>query len=168
MAYTDHYKLADDVIDHLNTVVSSISDPFIATRYVGFVAIVSVTVYELAIKEIFVEFGEKKHKVLGEFTRSYFSRINGRIKVDTIRNDYIKRYGDKYVNRFKRKLAEAETQNLRVKGISIQSSYANIITWRHEFVHEGKIPSTATYFEVTKSYEAGKEIIRCLAETMQR
>ena len=130
MAYTDHYKLADDVIDHLNTVISGISDPFVATRYVGFVAIVSVTVYELAIKEIFVEFGEKKHKVLGEFTRSYFSRINGRIKVVNIRDEYIMRYGDKYVNRFKGKLTEAETQNLRDKGISIQSSYANIITER--------------------------------------
>ena len=168
MAYTDHYKLTDDVIAHLNTVIGGITDPFIATRYVGFVAIASVTVYELAIKEIFIDFGEKKHKALGAFTRSFFNRINGRIKVTNIRDDYIKRFGEKYVKRFRRKLNEAENQNLRNHGISILSSYANIITWRHEFVHEGKIPSTATYFEITNSYEAGKEVIRCLAETMQR
>ena len=69
MAYTDHFQLADDVISHLNTVIGGISDPFIASRYVGFVAVASVTVYELAIKEIFIDFGERKHKVLGEFTR---------------------------------------------------------------------------------------------------
>jgi len=168
MAYTDHYKLTDDMIAHLNTVIGGISDPFIASRYVGFVAIASVTVYELAIKDIFIEFGEKKHKVLGTFTRSYFNRINGRIKTSDLRNQYIVRFGEKYVKRFKRKLDKAEKQNLRNNGVSISSSYGNIITWRHQFAHEGTIPSTVTYNEITKSYEVGKEVVRCLAETMRR
>jgi hypothetical protein len=168
MAYQDHFKLADEMIVHLNTVVGGIVDPFIASRYIGFVAIAAVTVYELAIKEIFIEFGEKKHKVLGVFTRSHFDRINGRIKTQIIRDEYINRFGPNYVKRFKKKLDEAETSNLRTRGISVISSYANIITWRNDFAHGGKIPSTVTYTEVIQSYEAGKEIIRCLAETMRR
>ncbi len=59
MSYDDHFKLADDMIDHLNTVIDSISDPFIKSRYTGFVAVASVTVYELAIKEIFFECARK-------------------------------------------------------------------------------------------------------------
>lgn len=46
-------KLADNLIAHLNTVVTSISDPFLASRYAGFVSVAAATVYELAIKEIF-------------------------------------------------------------------------------------------------------------------
>jgi len=168
MAYTDHYKLADDMIAHLDTVIGGISDPFIASRYVGFVAIASVTVYELAIKDIFIEFSEKKHKVFGTFTRSHFYRINGRIKTRDLREEHIVRFGQKYVKRFKRKLDEAEKQNIHDNGVSILSSYGNIITWRHQFAHEGTIPSTATYNEITRSYEAGKEVVRCLAETMRR
>lgn len=168
MAFQDHFKLADDMVTHLDSVTSGISDPFIMSRYVGFVSVAAVTVYELAIKEIFIDFGEKKHKVLGSFTRSYFDRINGRIKIKVIRDEYISRFGDKYVTRFKKKIETVEKDNLRTHGVSVTNSYTNIITWRNEFAHAGKIPSYVTYNEVTKSYEAGKEVIICLAETMRR
>jgi len=168
MAYTDHFKLADDMIAHLNGVMTGISDPFIASRYIGFVAVASVTVYELAIKEIFIDFGEKKHSVLGEFTRKHFERINGRIKTDVIRTEYIACFGNKYVQRFKKRLDAAEKNSLRQQGVSLLSCYSNVITWRNQFAHEGNIPSTVTYPEITKAYETGKEVIKCLAETMKR
>ncbi len=168
MAYIDHFKLADDLISHLNTVINGITDPFLTSRYVGFVSIVAVTVYELAIKEIFVNFGNKKHKVLGNFTKTYFDRINGRIKTRIIKEDYLNRFGDKYVSRFKKILKLKEYYILKSRKISIQSSYNNIIEWRNQFAHEGILPSTATYSEAIKSYEAGKEILICLAETLKR
>jgi hypothetical protein len=49
------------------------SDAFITSRYVGFVAVAGTTAYELAIKEIFLEFSERKHKVLGNFAARHFS-----------------------------------------------------------------------------------------------
>src|SRR4051794_29364243 len=98
MPYSDHYKLADDMITHLNTVMVSISDPFIQSRYVGFVAIAATTVYELAIKDIFYDFAEKKHKVFEAFTRSHFDRLNGRIKFPDLVGTHVKRFGDKYVD----------------------------------------------------------------------
>lgn len=168
MTYTDNFKLTDDVIRHLDTVIGGISDPFLSSRYVGFVAVASVTVYELAIKEIFIDFGQRKHKILGEFTRRNFDRINGRIKTSIIKDEYVICFGDKYVQRFKQKLDEAEKNGLRRQGISILTCYGNVITWRNQFAHEGQVPSTVTYDEIKKSYEAGKEVIRCLAETMQR
>src|SRR5271157_2218757 len=113
MAYTNHYKLADDVITHLNSLMGGISDPFITSRYVGFVAIAAVTVYELAIKEIFIDFAEKKHKVLGEFTRRYFERINGRINTRILREEYVCFFGDRYVQRFQKKLDIIEKTSLR-------------------------------------------------------
>ncbi len=79
MAYANHFRHADDVIAHLNTVVPTITDPLLVAKYSGFAAVAAVTVYELAIKEIFCEFGRRKHKILGNFTESYFDRINGRI-----------------------------------------------------------------------------------------
>ena len=53
MAYGDHFKLADDLIRHLTPGVAGIADPFLASRYSGFVAVAAVTVYELAVKEIY-------------------------------------------------------------------------------------------------------------------
>ncbi|MGD1858814.1 MAG: HEPN domain-containing protein [Leptolyngbyaceae cyanobacterium] len=168
MAYDDHFKLTDDMINHLDTVISGISDPFISSRYIGFVSVSAVTVYELAVKEIFCTFANRKHKVLGDFALSYFDRINGRVKLKIIRNEYISRFGTKYVDKFKRKIDRAEQKFLRTSHVSIKNSYNNVIEWRNQFAHEGQIPSTVTYSEVIKSYKAGKEVIHCLPETMRR
>lgn len=168
MSLRDHFKLADDMIAHLNTVVHGIPDPFIGSRYTGFVAVAAVTVYELCIKEIFCDFAQKKNKNFGNFVESYFRRINGRIKLDIIRDQYIKRFGDKYYKSFKIKTHAAEQICLRDYGNSMFNSYNNIIEWRNQFAHEGTIPTTATYDEVTKSYEMGKNIIIILQDTMKR
>lgn len=107
MIYSDHFRHADDVIKHLSGVVQDLTDPLLKVKYTGFVAISAVTVYELAIKEIFCDFAKRKHKVLGKFTESHFDRINGRISLDNIRKDYCSRFGDVYLSRFKKRLDNA-------------------------------------------------------------
>jgi len=131
-------------------------------------AVSAVTVYELAIKTIFAEFATKKHKVLKNFTDEYFDRINGHIKTKTIKDDYIKKYGDKYVKQFEKHLASKETEILQAQGVSMLTAYGNIILWRNQFAHAGIIPSTPTYEEAKKAYYLGKNIIDCLALAMRR
>src|ERR1700693_178892 len=103
MPHGDHFKLTDDLVAHLNPMVGGLIDPFLASRYTGFVSVAAVTVYELAIKEIFCSFGTTKHAVLGTFTRNYFDRINGRIKYKILHEEYVACFGEKYVRRFKSK-----------------------------------------------------------------
>lgn len=168
MSYVSYFKHADDIVNHLNTVVPTLTDPLLQAKYVGFVAVAAVTVYELAIKNVFIEFGTKKHKVLGAFTEAYFKRINGRIRIQTIKDDYIKRFGERYQKRFEKNLERISEDYLLINRRDIKSSYGNLITWRNDFAHEGKLKITATYPEVVQAYEDGKEVIRCLAETMTR
>jgi len=168
MAYADHFRLVDDLISHLTPVVTGIRDPFLATRYTGFVAVTAVTVYELAVKEILCTFGESKHAVLGNFTRSYFERINGRIRYKTLHGEYVASFGDRYVRRFKKAVEKREKEVLVSKRKSILTSYDNIITWRHEFAHQGQVPTNATYSEAVEAYAVGKELIECLASSMRR
>ena len=113
-------------------------------------------------------FGTKKHKVLGAFTESYFKRINGRIKIQVIKDDYIKRFGGRYKKRFEKNIEKISKEYLLNNKRDIKSSYGNLITWRNDFAHEGKLSTTATYQEVVQSYVDGKEIIHCLAKTMRR
>jgi len=137
-------------------------------KYVGFVSIAAVTVYELALKEIFITFAEKKHKVLGNFTRAHFDRINGRIRIREIREDYIPRFGAQYVSKFEKKVNARASNYLRAHGRDIRAAYGNLITWRNDFAHEGKLNGTATYREVVQAYEDGKEVLHALAESMTR
>jgi len=168
MTYVEHFKHADDVIIHLNGVVPDLVDPLLRVKYTGFVAVAAVTVYELAIKEIFCEFGRRKHKVLGAFTESYFERINGRISIDSIRREYCARFGNTYTSRFKARLDTAASSHLLAYRRDLRSAYSNLILWRNHFAHAGNVPATATYAEVTQSYEDGKFVIHALAASMVR
>jgi hypothetical protein len=168
MSYTDQFRHADDVVAHLNGVVPGLPDPLLRVKYVGFVTVAAVTVYEMAIKNIFIEFARKKHKVLGQFTESYFDRINGRIKVSVIQDDYVARFGNKYVDRFRVRLATEASQHLATHRRDLKSNYANLILWRNDFAHQGRLAANATYPEVVTAYEDGKLVIKCLAEAMVR
>jgi len=168
MSYTDNFTHADDIVAHLNTVVPGLSDPLLQAKYVGFVAVAAVTVYELAVKDILIGFGAKKHRVLGSFAESFFTRINGKIKVPVIKDDYVCRFGERYKTRFTVKLKKRAKAHLLSHRRDILSSYGNIVTWRNDFAHKGRIHNLATYGEVVQAYEDGKEVIHCLAETMTR
>lgn len=168
MAYLDHFKHADDVITELNNYVPLLTDPLVKIKYVGFVAIVSITVYELAVKDIFIQFSKIKNKTFGTFVEKYFDRINGKIKINIIQDDYIKKFGDKYVNKFKNILKKESINYLKLNRRDFQSSYSNLITWRNDFAHEGKINQNATYDEAVQAYEDGKQVLHCLAKCMVR
>ena len=166
--YTDRFSLADDYILHLDDMMAGIGDPFIQSRYLGFIAISAVTVYELAIKDIFYDFADRKHSVLGNTTRSKFEQINGRIKIQSLKSEHIGPFGHKYVKRFEKKLEVAEKESLQNHAGSIKSAYGNIISWRHTFVHSGQAPTTTTYDEVKRAYQTGRGVLHVLNETMQR
>jgi hypothetical protein len=168
MPYADHFRLADDLIVHLNSIVPTIADPFIVSRYAGLTAVAGVTTYELAVRDIYCDFAEAKHVVLGSFTRSFFNRLNGRVRYQNLCDDYTLRFGSKYRMRVQKRMSDLEQSTLRSQKRSPLASYANLITWRHLFVHEGALPSNATYAEAVDSYELGKLVIHCLASCMTR
>lgn len=159
---------ADLYVQHLIGSPELMADPFIASRHVGFVAITAVTVYEIAIKGIFIDFGARKHTVLGNFTKARFDRINGRISYRAICDEYVRLFGDKYVQRFKKRMEAMDKEALRMRRVSTISAYNNIIVWRNEFAHLGTVPTNVTLAEVVAAYEEGKNVLRCLAACMVR
>ena len=168
MPYADNFTHADDLVAHLNTVVPTVNDPLLQAKYVGFISVAAVTVYELALKEIFVEFARKKHQVFGNFAEAYFRRINGRIRIKVIKDEYIRRFGSKYQTRFERRVDKLVSDFIKSKRRDPTTAYSNLITWRNEFAHEGKINTTATYLEAAQAYEDGKEVVHTLAAVMNR
>lgn len=167
MSYLNHFQHADDIIAHLDTFVPA-SPHLLQAKYIGFVTVSAATVYELAVKEIFIDFAQRKHKVLGNFTENFFYRINGRIKIADLRNDYIKKFGQKYLTKFDKIITKEKTIYFQSNQRMFDTAYSNLITWRHDFAHEGRINAMSTYQETVQSYKDGKEVIRCLALTMSR
>jgi hypothetical protein len=71
-----------------------------------------------------------------------------------------------FSDRFVSLLDAKEEEFLKDKG-SIIHSYGNLITWRHEFVHQGTVAANATFDEAVKSYGLGKEVIFVLQQTFE-
>ncbi len=167
MSYDVHFKHADDVIEHLDTFVPGLEDPLLRAKYVGFVTVAAVTVYEIALKSVLIDFATSQNKVFGTFAEAFFGRINGRIRIEDIQKDYLKKFGVDYKTGFKENLKQAADVYLHAHKRDIVSSYENLITWRNDYAHEGTLNETATYEEVVQAYADGKEVIRCLAGTMK-
>jgi hypothetical protein len=166
MPYTDRFIPTDSLIPHLTGVTSGILDPRLKANYAGFLSVSAVTVYELAIKDIFEEFAQKKHNIFGYYIQTHFEKINGRIKIDSLRNDHIKGFGPRYVAKFNRELDRRENSLFSAHRISIKNCYGNLIVCRHEYVHQGN--PTLTFSEVVTNYNYGKEIIHSLEIAMRR
>ena len=168
MPYSDRFALVEDYLAHVDPMMDAIEDPFVKARYTGFIAISAVTAYELAIKDIFYTFADKKHLVLGEVIRAKFLRLNGKIKLEDLKKEHVKMFGDKYLNRFKSNLEKMENAYVRTHNKSPKTAYTNVITWRNQFVHEGTLPNTTNYAEIKDQYTAGKEVVHCLSKSMVR
>lgn len=168
MAFEEYLRAVDDYISHTDIVVSQLQDPFIESRYVGFITVSAVTAYELALKEILIKFAKKKHKVFGNVIEGSYQRINGRVRLDDIKSRHIKQFGEKYLEKFNKKLEKQEAESLRNNNGSIKASYGNIVTWRDAFVHKGNVPTTVSYREAVGAFERSKDLIYIIAESMVR
>lgn len=165
--YSDHFKLNDDLIQHLDTVLVSGIDPFIASRYTGFLAVSSVTVLELSMKAIFTDFAVAVNPILANFCALHFKKINGRIAIDQIKGEYLPRFGTSYANKFAQELTALDLQLFPSLRKSIVTDYGNLVTWRNKFAHSGKIPADPTYAEVKGAFSSGKEVMRCLHDVLK-
>lgn len=167
MAYTVHFQLVDDLITHLDQVVPVMTDPFITSRYTGFLAVSATSVLELAWKTIFSDFAHSQNPVFGRFCDHYFQKINGRIKLRHIKEDYLSKFGIQYQRRFSSRLEVRKRRFLRIERKCIVSSYGNLIEWRHQFAHQGILPPNASYGEVKEGYSSGKRILQCAATCLR-
>ncbi|WP_062428480.1 HEPN domain-containing protein [Treponema endosymbiont of Eucomonympha sp.] len=152
-------------MNHLISSVQTLPDEQLKSKYAGFLCTNAVTVYELAIKDIFIEFAEKKNQILGNFVERYFDRINGQIMLNDIKK-YVKLFGEKYLEKFNSKMEKKNKTIVKMCHNDIRAAYGNLITCRHKFIHSNN--QTLTFNEVVEYYKIGKEIIHVLNETMKR
>ena len=137
MAYLNKFTEIDDLIRHLTLYVTTLTDEALKAKYAGFLSVSAVTVYELAIKEILVDFARKKHIILGSFVENHhLARINGKIRLPDLRDKLIKPFGDKYVAKFDQKLSSREIVITKLIHKNISSCYSNLVMCRHNYFHK--------------------------------
>lgn len=165
MTYTSHFRLIDDVSVHLDGAVATV-DAFTKSRYVGFYAVSATTVVELSVRTIITDFADSHNKILGCYVAEKFKRINARVSINDLEGHLVP-FGSAYRDRFRSLLERVELVGLRRKRSSIKSTYGNLLSCRHQFSHEGIIPTNSTYEEVKRGFQASKAILYCFATALK-
>lgn len=164
MAYLSRFSEADLLVAQLGPTIPTITDSMIISNLAGMLSVKAVTAYELAIKDILIDFSRKKNVVFGIYVDSSLCRLNGKITYQDLQ-DNIKKYGVKYVNKFKKEVAKSASK-LSANHIDLLSSYDNLIKSRHSFVHKGVV--TLSWDETYNNYVSGKQVIASLDLAMRR
>lgn len=166
MKFLDFYQYPDDVIRHTRQIASTLS-PDLLQKYTGLVCLSSVCAFEQAVCNIWLSFCEKHNAAFGNYMSSKFSKINARIKIDDIVGDFLTPIGGNAKECFKSLIDQEEEILLKVDHFSLKVQYANLIMWRHEFVHQGSIPYTASFEDAAVSYQIGKSVICCFHAALE-
>ena len=73
MSYLSRFSEVDLLITQLQPSIPAITDDMIKANFAGMLSVKAVTAYELAIKDILIEFSRKKHMIFGTFVDFSFS-----------------------------------------------------------------------------------------------
>lgn len=163
MAYTDRFKPADDLFSTFSGTIGIYTDDF-KSKITGFLAVSAVTCYELAIKEILIDFASSKHNEFGNFVANHLSRINGKIQIDNLK-ELIKNFESHYSSDFENQLKSCEQSLPTHEKIAMRSNYKDLILCRHRFIHANNV--TLSFQECRDYYFLGKNVIRALSDTMK-
>ena len=165
MPYSRKFTHADDLIADIKALQET-ADPMLKSKYAGVVSVLAASVYECAVKNILISFARSRDPIFCNYVEQSFSKLNARIKIENLKCDYLKKFGSHYRDNFNDLLNSEENLLLRSTGKSIQTSYENLIVWRHAFVHDAECPTSATLEEAIESYEMGKKVIECFYVTV--
>lgn len=164
MAYLSHFSEVDLLIAQLAPTIPTITDSMVKANFSGMLSVRAVTAYELAVKDILIDFSQKKHLVFGTYVDSSLSRLNGKVGYQDLQ-DCVKKFGAKYVEKFKNEISKSSAA-LSSSHIDLLSSYDNLIKSRHNFIHRGVV--TLSWDETYNNYIVGKQVIESLNRAMKR
>ena len=153
-----HFSQIDVLISEANAIVppSSYKNTKFRADLAGLLVVAIAATYETCVKEILFEYADSKHNAFGAFARKNYQRLNSKIRVNDL-TYYCELFEPSIRINFKSRLAIRKRNLLDRVGINIETSYEQILTWRHDFAH-ARIRNT-TIEEAARTHSAGKRVL---------
>jgi RiboL-PSP-HEPN len=129
----------------------------------GLLVVAIAATYENCVKEILYSWAGVHHSAFENYARRRYSKINSRITISDLKK-YCDLYDPSLADSFKTKLMRKKSLILERTGVNIDSSYQQLLDWRHEFAHTGA--RTTTLEEATKAHLYAKRVLYVFAETL--
>lgn len=133
-----HFSKIDDLVTEIDELVPSTSYRSVQFRadLAGLLVVAMAATYETCVKEILYEYANKQHIAFGEFALRNYDRLNSRVQVKDLKK-YCETFDPIICARFKTRLASKKQRLLGRIGKNIETSYEQILSWRHDFAHAG-------------------------------
>lgn len=162
-----HFKKIDELIDEINQIVpanASYRTVQFRADLAGLLVVAMAATYETCVKEVLYNYANHHHSVFGSFTQKNYGKLNSKIAIRDLKK-YCEYFGEEILISFKAKLTKNKQYILNKTGKNIESSYEQILTWRHDFAHA--IIRNTTIEEATKTHMYGKRILNIFAESFK-
>lgn len=154
-----HFAKIDDLTAEIEAIVPADAS-YRTTKFradlAGLLVVACAATYETCVKDILFEYADRQHPSFGGYTRRSYSKISSRVSVNDLKA-YCDKFEPSVKQRFQKRLSDRKKAILDRTGINIETSYQQILDWRHEFAHTGN--RNTTIEEATKTHRFGKRII---------
>lgn len=163
-----HFAKIDDLISEINGLVP-VDSAYRTVRFradlAGLLVVAMAATYETCVKEILYEFANGHHAAFGDYARRSYNKINSRVAVKDLKK-YCDIFDPSTRTRFNSRLSQRKKLILERTGKNIETSYEQILDWRHEFAHAGN--RNTTIEEATKTHRLAKRIIYIFDDSFHR
>jgi hypothetical protein len=163
-----HFSKIDDLISEIDGLVPPDSG-YRAVQFradlAGLLVVAIAATYESCVKEVLYEYANRHHIAFGGYARRSYEKINSRVLVKDL-TKYCEIFDPAIKVRFKDRLKAKKAALLQRTGKNIETSYEQILDWRHEFAHAGN--RNTTIEEATKTHRVGKRIIYLFDDAFHR
>lgn len=158
-----HFSKIDELSEEMNSIVPPNGYRNIQFRsdLAGLLIVAIAATYETCVKEILQERAAQHHPAFGGFAQRNFEKLNSKIQVSDL-TKYCKVYDPSINVKFKTLLAKRKEKILERTGINIESSYQQVLNWRHDYAH-ARIRHT-TIEEAVKTHMYAKRVIYVFSE----
>jgi hypothetical protein len=133
-----HFKRIEQLVAEMRQFVPSdvVGVAQFRADLAGLLVVSMAASYESCVKETLVTFASSRHATFGNFTSNNFKRLNSRIAIHDLHR-YAETFDDGVRDRFKTLLDQRKRKIDSRIGKNIESSYTQILNWRHDFAHAG-------------------------------
>jgi len=129
----------------------------------GLLVVAIAATYENCVKEALYSYAGRQHPAFEGYARRRYAKINSRIAVSDLKS-YCDLLEPSLKAGFQAKLSERKKAIAERTGANIESMYAQLLDWRHEFAHTGA--RNTTLEEASRAHLFAKRVIYVFADVL--
>ncbi|TJZ92495.1 hypothetical protein FA743_06395 [Paracoccus gahaiensis] len=163
-----HFAKIDALVSEINAIVPA-NGGYQSVQFradlAGLLVVAIAATYETCVKEIMSTYATAQHVKFGGFTGRQYRKLNSKVKVSDLKS-YCELFGPDICSTFRNRLKAKKKRILDSRGVNVEMSYEQILTWRHDFAHAWN--RNTTIEEAAMTHRAGKIILYLFNEAFEQ